>query len=146
MGISIAPSEMQHFACATVKLVEAAFPGTRGIAYLDDFFFWRVIQMSWSVSSRAERSRPEPSRRRRRGGRPYRDGRGRGGYRGVRAGRRVQLRRHRLERDMDRSPGISRPIRDRVLVTIPECVKSSEKLHCCRIYLYATLDHRGNSL
>ena len=39
MGISIAPSEMQHFACVTVKLVEARFPGVNGMVYLDDFLF-----------------------------------------------------------------------------------------------------------
>ena len=39
MGLSIAPSEMQHFASATVKLVEANFPGIKGIAFLDDFLF-----------------------------------------------------------------------------------------------------------
>ena len=31
----------------------------------------------------------------------------------------MHLRRHRIDRDVDRSPGISRPIRDRVLVPIP---------------------------
>ena len=30
---------MQHFACVTVKLVEAAFPGVKGMAYPDDFLF-----------------------------------------------------------------------------------------------------------
>ena len=39
MGLSISPSEMQYFACATVKLVEEAFSGVKGIAYLDDFLF-----------------------------------------------------------------------------------------------------------
>ena len=39
MGLSIASSEMQHFACATVKLIQDYFPGVRGIAYLDDFLF-----------------------------------------------------------------------------------------------------------
>ena len=39
MGLSIAPSETQHFACATAKLVESEFPGLKGIAYLDDFLF-----------------------------------------------------------------------------------------------------------
>ena len=39
MGLSIAPSEMQHFASATVKLLEANFPGIKGIAFLDDFLF-----------------------------------------------------------------------------------------------------------
>lgn len=39
MGLSIAPAEMQHFACVTVKLVEASFPGVKGMAYLDDFLF-----------------------------------------------------------------------------------------------------------
>ena len=39
MGLSIAPSEMQHFSCATVKLVENKFTGVRGIAYLDDYLF-----------------------------------------------------------------------------------------------------------
>ena len=38
MGLSISPSEMQDFACVTVKLVEK-FPGVRGIAYMDDFLF-----------------------------------------------------------------------------------------------------------
>ena len=39
MGLSIAPSEMQHFSCATVKIVERKFPGVKGLAYLDDFLF-----------------------------------------------------------------------------------------------------------
>lgn len=39
MGLALAPSEMQHFACATVKIVEDKFPGVRGLAYLDDFLF-----------------------------------------------------------------------------------------------------------
>ena len=39
MGLSIASSEMQYFSCATVKLVEAEFPGVKGIVYLDDFLF-----------------------------------------------------------------------------------------------------------
>ena len=39
MGISIAPSEMQHFACVTVKIVEARFPGVNGMVYLDGFLF-----------------------------------------------------------------------------------------------------------
>ena len=30
---------MQYFTCATVKLVEGAFSGVKGIAYLDDFLF-----------------------------------------------------------------------------------------------------------
>jgi hypothetical protein len=38
MGLSISPSEMQDFACVTVKLVEK-FRGVRGIAYMDDFLF-----------------------------------------------------------------------------------------------------------
>ena len=37
MGLSLAPAEMQHFACATVKLVESQIPGVKGVAYLDDF-------------------------------------------------------------------------------------------------------------
>ena len=39
MGWSHSAAEMQHFACATVKLVEERFPGVKGIAYLDDFLF-----------------------------------------------------------------------------------------------------------
>ena len=61
MGISIAPSEMQHFAGATVKLVEAAFPGTRGIAYLDDLFFLarHPDELVGEQSGRAQPSRAE---------------------------------------------------------------------------------------
>ena len=39
MGLSVAPAEMQQFACTTVKVVESEFPGVRGIAFLDDFLF-----------------------------------------------------------------------------------------------------------
>ena len=36
MGLSISPAEMQHSARPTVNVVEGAFPGTKGIAYLND--------------------------------------------------------------------------------------------------------------
>ena len=39
MGLSIAPAEMQQFACTTVKLIESHFLGVLGLAFLDDFLF-----------------------------------------------------------------------------------------------------------
>ena len=39
MGLSIAPSEMQEFACCTVKIVQAKFPGVIGLSYIDDLLF-----------------------------------------------------------------------------------------------------------
>ena len=39
MGLCTASAEMQWFACCTVKVVEATFPGVWGMAYIDDFLF-----------------------------------------------------------------------------------------------------------